>query len=83
MLMNTNYAPSLSLNFNHKYLNGNYKIIDLSWYLPYKTFGDTIICGFVYLGFIWTTFKYAHSLISGDSSISSNVTDVDVKGKGG
>lgn len=81
MLMNTNDAPSLSLNFNHKYMNGNYKIIDFSWYAPYKTYGDAIICGFVYLGFIWTSFKYAHSLLSGESSNSSSVTDVKEKGE--
>lgn len=42
--------------------------LDLSWYEEYKPFGDVCICMFVYLGFIWHTFKNITNIISGVAS---------------
>lgn len=49
-------------------MTGTYKIIDLSWYAPYKQFGDSVIAMFFYLGFIWHSFINIGSIISGGTS---------------
>ena len=72
------------MTFNHEYLSGTYKIIDLSWYAPYKETGDNIICMFAYLVFIWHLFIKASSIVNGadsSSTSSSNVVDVSKGGK--
>ncbi len=58
-------APSFEVTFNNKYLQGTYTVVDLSWYAPYKKYGDDVICMFSYLGFVWFCFKHATSIISG------------------
>ena len=58
------------MTFNNKYLTGTYKIIDLSFYAPYKKFGDEVITIFIYMCFIWHIFVKAASLIKGvDTSV--------------
>ena len=65
------------MTFDNKYLCGTYTIIDLSWYAPYKEFGDNVICMFIYLSFIWHIFKHASSIITGQSTgFSRNVDNV-------
>ena len=41
------------------------KIIDFSWYSPYKTYGDLIITGFVYAFFLWRIFINLPNIIHG------------------
>lgn len=83
LLTGTQPAPSLSMTFNNKYLTGTYKIIDLSWYEPYKKTGDFVITIFVYMCFIWHCFTHASSIINGmDSGIynSGNIVVDDMTG---
>ena len=54
----------------------NYSVIDLSWYAPYKSEVDTILSGFMYLGFIWLLFKRLPSIIRGGAMASSDYTDL-------
>ena len=57
----------MSMTFNNKYLQGTYKIIDLSFYAAYKEYGDNVICMFVYLGFIWYVFNHLSGIIRGST----------------
>jgi len=74
-------APSFSMTFNNKYLNGTYTIIDLSWYAPYKEFGDDVICMFFYLGFIWHLFSHMASFINGADSGFNTIGTVSQDGE--
>lgn len=60
-------APSLSINVKEtKYTTArSIKILDLSWYLPYKEYGDLILTGFIYICFLWRTFTHLPNIISG------------------
>lgn len=60
-------APSLKINIGEtKYTEARtVKIIDLSWYAPYKGIGDAVITGFVYMMFLWRLFIHLPSTISG------------------
>lgn len=59
--------PSLSINIGEtKYTEARtVKIIDLSWYAPYKEIGDSVITGFVYVFFLWKLFIHLPGIISG------------------
>ncbi len=78
-------APTFSININSKYLTGTYTIIDLSWYAPYKQYGDAVITMFCYLGFIWHVFTKLASIISGvDTSYARVETPINtLNTKGG
>lgn len=65
MLTNLEISPSLTTNVNSKYYSGALKIIDLSWYSPFKSYGDLVISGFIYLIFIWKLFVHAPNIING------------------
>ena len=43
------------------------KILDLSWYLKYKSTVDGILSGFLWLGFLWLLFKRAPGILNGMS----------------
>lgn len=64
-------APKINMSFNNKYFSGTYTIIDLTWYAPYKEFGDNVICTFMYFCFVITIFKKLPSIISGTASGAS------------
>ena len=51
VLMGIKPAPSLSINIGEtKYTKAKtVKIIDLSWYAPYKGIGDAVLTGFIYI----------------------------------
>lgn len=72
---NTQETHKYYLNINHKYLNGNICIIDLSWYAPYKSTVDAYICAFAYLAFIWHMFCKIPDLIHG-ASATNYVSDI-------
>ena len=46
-------------------IEGQVKVIDLSFYAPYKEYGDTIICCFVYAFFFWRTYLHLADIING------------------
>lgn len=57
MFNNLGNSPKLeSSNIESKYFNGKLTIIDMSWYAPFKPFGDLVITGFSYVFFIWRLF---------------------------
>ena len=78
MLNNLEGAPKLTLHLGSTRWTeeGDYTILDLSWYAPYKTYGDLILTGFIYIGFIWRLFITLPSTISG---LAGDVKAVSIK----
>ena len=67
LLNNLGNAPKITLNLKAtKYTaEQNAVVFDLSWYAPYKTYGDLVITGFVYLMFIWRLLVTLPNIING------------------
>lgn len=67
ILNNLGNAPKITLNLKAtKYTEAqNTVVFDLSWYSPYKTYGDLVITGFVYLMFIWRLLVTLPNIING------------------
>lgn len=71
-IVNTQSNPVFYINVNSRWYTGQLKILDLTWYEPYKETGDAIICAFVYLTFLWSFFTRLPDIIQG-AGASSNV----------
>lgn len=71
-------APSLTIHVKGtKYSDEqDLKIIDLSWYRDYKTYGDIIITGFIYAFFIWRIFIKLPNIISGAGGSIDTISKV-------
>lgn len=65
--------PKFELNVNSKWYSGKVTVIDFSWYDDYKEFGDTVICMFCYLGFLWNIFKRLPDIIQGAGASSYSI----------
>lgn len=68
-------APSLTVHIKStKYTEEqDVKIIDLSWYAPYKNYGDMILTGFIYAMFFWRIFTHLPNIISGAGGAYNDV----------
>lgn len=44
-------------------------VIDLSWYAPYKHYGDMVLSGMIWVFFIWRVFVHLPGIIAGASGI--------------
>lgn len=60
--------PIMKPNSKYNYGLGDYIIIDVSWYAPYKKYGDTLILAFLWLAFIWRMFIKLPGIINGTSA---------------
>jgi len=61
-----NYVPSIMLSFNGAFgLYDSYNLLDVSWYLPYRNIVNAIATGFIYLYFVFSTYKNLHKVIRG------------------
>ena len=65
VLEGTNGAPQLVMTFDHEYLKGDVAVMDLSWYAPFKPYGDLVLTGFIYLFALWRFFINLPSIIAG------------------
>ena len=76
MLNNLGNAPKLELTLGAtKYTEEKkYTIIDLSFYAPYKTYGDLILTGFIYIFFIWRLFITIPNIIHGAGGAIGSIT---------
>lgn len=75
MFNNTESLPKLELTLpDNKWYNGKITVIDLSWYAPYKTYGDLIISSFIYVFFLWRIFINLPNIISGVGGSSNDVS---------
>ncbi len=77
IVTNVDEAPKFNINVkDSKYItDGIYTIVDMSWYSPYKEFGDNVICMFFYLCFVWYAFTHLPSIIKGAGSAYTVYTD--------
>ena len=78
----TGTAPSITLNLSSKTGKFNYgsssvKILDMSWYSKYKSQGDTLISGVLWVGFIWNIFTRLPSIIGGASAGAYSLAKID------
>lgn len=60
-------APSLTIHLNSTQFTEeqDVKILDLSWYIPFKEYGDKILTAFIYAMFFWRIYTSLPSIISG------------------
>lgn len=68
VINNIGDSPKISIPIGGtKYNNSFTFVFDMSWYAPFKEYGDLIITGFVYISFLWRLFIKTPSIISGHS----------------
>lgn len=65
MILNAEAAPKFRLYMNNAYYVGYIDVIDLSWYAPYKTYGDLVFTGFAYIFFLLRAAKSIPNFIRG------------------
>ena len=71
--MNNNITatPSMTINIpNNRTGITQLTVIDLSWYAPYKTYGDLLITVFVYIFFVWRVFAHIPEILHGVGTFS-------------
>ena len=64
-LNNMNSNIELTYNVDSKYYSGNLSIVNLSWYTPFKPYGDIILTAFIYIFFVWRVFIHTPNIIHG------------------
>ncbi len=52
-------------------------ILDMSWYLPFKPYGDMVLSGFMWLSFLWLLFKRFPAIIHGEGMITESLLNLD------
>lgn len=74
-------SPSISVNVGKTKYTGeaNVKIIDLSWYAPFKQYGDVVITCFAYAFFAWRLFLNVTGIINGASGAVYTINSIDSK----
>lgn len=81
VIKDTNSNSKFKIKVNSKFYSGELTILDLSWYEPYRNYGNNIICIFAYCTFIWEIYKNLPSIIEGFSastySTAGYVADID------
>lgn len=70
VITDTESSPKYFMNVSSKWYSGEITIVDLSWYAPYKEFGDNVICIFAYLAFLWNIFIRLPDIIQGTGASS-------------
>lgn len=71
VVTDTSSAPCFYVTVGeNKWISGEVKVLDLSWYEPYKEYGDNVICVFAYLSFLWNIFMRLPDIISGAGASS-------------
>lgn len=69
IMENTSVSTGLTINIPKNSANINsLKVIDVSWYEPFKPYGDMVITALIYLFFGWRVYVDLPSIIGGISS---------------
>lgn len=80
VITGTSTAPVFYVTVGkNKWFSGQVKVLDLSWYEPYREYGDAIICMFAYLSFLWNIFIRLPDIISGagaSSYLGNQISDI-------
>lgn len=75
MFNDTSKLPKVTLTLkDNNIYNGEITVIDLSWYAPFKEYGDLIISAFIYVFFFWRVFVNLPSIISGTGGAINDTT---------
>ena len=71
IINNVGNSPKLTINVGAtKYTEAqNLTVLDLSFYKDYKTYGDLIITGFIYIMFLWRLFISIPNIINASGGI--------------
>lgn len=66
-ITNLEGSPRLTMNLGATKYTPEQRVVvlDLSWYAPFKPYGDLVLTGFIYLFFLWRLFISIPSIISG------------------
>lgn len=67
--------PIMKVKSDYDYGFGDYFILDLSWYEPYKPYGDKLISAFIWLFFIWRMFTRLPAIINGAAATTVMTID--------
>lgn len=82
IINNVGNAPKLDINIGAtKYTSAGTVTLDMSFYKPYKSYGDLVLTGFIYLFFLWRLFIRLPSIIRGDSGYIVDVEKIQRGGK--
>lgn len=68
--------PKLSATVNFKGKEMEMTYLDLSFYEPYKKYGDTVLSGILLAGFGWAVFTRLPNIINGLATGAENVMDL-------
>lgn len=73
---------TINLGESKYFAGGSVNIIDFSWYVPYKTYGDTIICCFAYAFFFWRIFIHLPGIINGSGGAVDKAIEIEKNSRG-
>ena len=68
-----NGSAVFDVDIDSPYYSGDVTLFDLSWYSPFKTYGDLVFTGFAYVFFVFRLYKSIPNIINGFSSASSGL----------
>lgn len=68
-----NGTSNFTVDIDSEYYEGEVTLFDLSWYAPFKAYGDLVFTGFAYVLFIWRLYKSIPSIINGVSSAGGSI----------
>ncbi len=60
-----NGTSEFTLDIESDVYSGDVVLFDLSWYAPFKSYGDLVFTGFAYVLFIWRLYKNIPNIING------------------
>ena len=72
-----NGTSEFKLDIDSDVYSGEVVLFDLSWYSPFKSYGDLVFTGFAYVFFVIRLWRAIPGVLNGASSI------VDITGRGG
>lgn len=58
-------APQVTVSINYRGSIRSWKVLDMSWYAPYKAYGDAVLSGILIIGFIWRSYISMPNTIRG------------------
>lgn len=69
-----NGTSEFTVDIDSEYYSGEVILFNLSWYAPFKAYGDLVFTGFAYVLFVWRLWKSIPSILAGFSSVSDIVS---------
>lgn len=75
----SNNAPIINMDIDFRGTQKEVTIIDLSWYTPYKPYGDKILGGILWIGFAWSVFSHASNIIGGASGTAKVIGGMETR----